>query len=104
MQTGENYRRALKRALQAVVEFQPAMLIVALGLDVARGDPTGSWHLTPRDLEENGRMIGELSLPTLVVQEGGYRTRTLGTNALRFFQGLLAGNQRAPSVIRRRHP
>jgi ribosomal protein S18 acetylase RimI-like enzyme len=35
-------------------------------------------------------MIGELGLPTVVVQEGGYRTRTLGTNARSFFQGLAA--------------
>ena len=103
MLTGESYRRALKRALQVVIQFQPAIMIVALGLDVARGDPTGTWHLTARDFEENGRLIGELSLPTLVVQEGGYRTRTLGTNALRFFQGLLAGSQRTPNSIRRRH-
>lgn len=34
---------------------------------------------------------GRLRLPTLIVQEGGYRTRTLGTNARRFFAGFLAG-------------
>lgn len=39
---------------------------------------------------EDGRMIGALRLPTLVVQEGGYRTRTLGTNARMFFEGLSA--------------
>lgn len=33
-------------------------------------------------------MIGELKLPLLVVQEGGYRTRSLGINALSFFKGL----------------
>ena len=77
------------RGLAAVARFKPAFLVVALGLDPAKGDPTGSWLLKPRDFEENGRMIGALRLPTLVVQEGGYRTRTLGTNARRFFQGLL---------------
>jgi acetoin utilization deacetylase AcuC-like enzyme len=35
-------------------------------------------------------------LPTLVVQEGGYRTRTLGANARNFFQGLWRGAQEAP--------
>jgi hypothetical protein len=33
-------------------------------------------------------MIGALGLPTLVVQEGGYRTQTLGVNARHFFLGL----------------
>jgi hypothetical protein len=40
-------------------------------------------------------MIGSLLLPTLVVQEGGYRTQTLGINARNFFTGLwdgMAGN------------
>ena len=68
--------------------------MVALGLDTARGDPTGTWGLLARDFEAGGRMVGELGLPTLVVQEGGYRTRTLGTNARRFFEGLLAGASR----------
>jgi acetoin utilization deacetylase AcuC-like enzyme len=36
-------------------------------------------------------MIGGLDLPTLVVQEGGYRTQTLGANARHFFTGLWEG-------------
>ena len=64
---------------------------MALGLDTAKGDPTGTWTLTPDDFAENGRRIGALGLPTLVVQEGGYRTRTLGRNARSFFEGLHKG-------------
>jgi len=67
-----------------------------LGLDTAKSDPTGTWSLEARDFEENGRRIGSLRLPTLVVQEGGYRTRTLGTNARRFFEGLHAAIYGAP--------
>ena len=39
-------------------------------------------------------MIGDFGLPTLVVQEGGYDTRTLGTNARRFLAGLVEGTPR----------
>jgi len=87
-QDGAQYRRALRKALEAVRAFDPKFLVVALGFDPAKGDPTGSWLLTSKDFEENGRMIGQLRLPTLVVQEGGYLTRTLGTNARHFFRGL----------------
>lgn len=90
---GPQYRQALTAALQKVVDFGPSVLVVALGLDTARGDPTGSWLLTAKDFLANGRMLGELRLPTLVIQEGGYRTRTLGVNARHFFEGLLAGMQ-----------
>jgi acetoin utilization deacetylase AcuC-like enzyme/GNAT superfamily N-acetyltransferase len=85
---GPRYRMALERALSRIRRFAPSFLIVALGLDTAKGDPTGTWSLTPKDLMENGRMIGRLRLPTLVVQEGGYRTRTLGVNARHFLLGL----------------
>lgn len=37
-------------------------------------------------------MLGRLRLPTLVIQEGGYRRKTLGSNARHFFQGLAGGN------------
>ncbi|HEY8521901.1 MAG TPA: histone deacetylase family protein [Gammaproteobacteria bacterium] len=85
---GPTYRDALVRALARIDKFGPAFLVVSLGLDVVRGDPTGSWSLVSRDLQQNGELIGALGLPTLVVQEGGYRTRTLGVNARNFFQGL----------------
>ena len=86
--TGEAYRTVLAEALERIEDFQPQFLIVALGLDTAKGDPTGTWSLTARDFEKNGRRIGAIGLPTLVVQEGGYRNRTLGKNAFRFFKGL----------------
>ena len=88
---GEPYREALSRALRRIERFEPRFLVVALGLDPAKGDPTGSWNLLARDFEANGRMIGSLHLPTLVVQEGGYRIRSLGSNARSFLSGLWEG-------------
>ena len=64
---------------------------MALGLDTAEADPTGSWSLQAKDFEANGEMIGSLHFPTLVVQEGGYDTRVLGINARQFFTGLWSG-------------
>ncbi len=86
---GARYRIALQTALQRIQSFNPQFLVVALGLDPAKGDPTGTWSLGPTDFEKNGQMLGDLRLPTVVIQEGGYRTRTLGTNARRFFEGLV---------------
>ncbi|XOV89110.1 MAG: GNAT family N-acetyltransferase [Pseudomonadota bacterium] len=87
----ENWQKTLREAIRRIRDFRPDFLVLALGLDTARGDPTGSWTMGPADFEENGRLIGAMQTPTLIVQEGGYRTRTLGTNARRFFAGLLAG-------------
>jgi acetoin utilization deacetylase AcuC-like enzyme len=90
---GEHYQRILGRVLKQVITFRPHFLIVALGLDTAKKDPTGTWDLRARDFEENGRQIGSLLLPTLVVQEGGYDNRVLGVNARHFFFGLWSGAQ-----------
>jgi acetoin utilization deacetylase AcuC-like enzyme len=89
---GERYRKTLAIALDRIRKFKPQFLVLALGLDTAKGDPTGSWLLKAKDFRENGRMIGELGLPTLVVQEGGYKTQTLGVNARHFFTGLWDGS------------
>jgi acetoin utilization deacetylase AcuC-like enzyme/GNAT superfamily N-acetyltransferase len=86
------YQQALSTALKRIERFQPEFLVVALGLDTAREDPTGSWDLLDKDFEANGHMIGSLHLPTLVVQEGGYDTRVLGINARHFFAGLWSGS------------
>ncbi len=88
MVDGVRYREVLQRALRIVTAFRPTVLVVALGLDTAKGDPTGSWSLRASDFEANGALLGALRLPTLVVQEGGYNTRSLGTNVRRFFWGL----------------
>lgn len=46
------------------------------------------------DFKQNARMLREMRLPTLVIQEGGCRTRTVGANARNFFQGLVDGAYR----------
>ena len=89
---GAHYREALRRAIRRITTFAPQFLVIALGLDTAKGDPTGSWSLRAKDFEATGRMLGALHLPTLVVQEGGYDNRSLGVNARHFFQGLAAGS------------
>ncbi len=45
--------------------------------------------------EKNGAVIGCLKKPTLVVQEGGYKTQLLGINARNFFLGLKKGYYQA---------
>jgi len=91
---GPQYREALKRAVNRIHRFRPLFLVVALGLDTAKNDPTGTWLLTAEDFFENGRIIGELGLRTLIVQEGGYRIRSLGVNARHFFTGLASAGNR----------
>ncbi|GAB4389807.1 GNAT family N-acetyltransferase [Albidovulum sp.] len=98
----EEHRAAIARALRRIARFAPDFLVLALGLDTARGDPTGTWSNRPADFHEIGRMIGAAGLPTVAVQEGGYRIGTLGLNARAFFAGLAEGLAATPP--RRRAP
>ncbi len=84
----EAYRRTLAIALARIRKFRPRFLVLAMGFDTAKGDPTGSWENRGEDFEQIGAMIAAESYPTAIIQEGGYRTRTLGRNAARFFVGL----------------
>jgi len=89
--TADRYRRTLTAALKRIKSFNPAYLVLSLGLDTAKSDPTGTWDHTHDDFFNIGELIGKQKYHTVVVQEGGYRTLTLGTNARYFFQGLWQG-------------
>jgi acetoin utilization deacetylase AcuC-like enzyme len=84
---GEEYRNTLRKALFVVKKHKPDFFIIALGLDTAKGDPTGTWSLSAKDFVMNGKMLASLKLPTLFIQEGGYRNRVLGINARSLFRG-----------------
>lgn len=85
------YLSALDEALARVRKFKPEALVVSLGLDIAKADPTGTWSVTREGLYEVGRRVGGLRLPTLLVQEGGYNIRSLGRNAASMLTGVCAG-------------
>jgi acetoin utilization deacetylase AcuC-like enzyme/GNAT superfamily N-acetyltransferase len=92
-QTPTQYMSKLRKALKRIEEFGPEFLVVALGFDTAKGDPTGTWSLNKKDFNELGKIIARASCPILLVQEGGYHTRSLAANAQEFFQGLWSSSQ-----------
>lgn len=102
--TPDQHRNAIAEGLRRIRRFAPAFLVVSAGFDTARGDPTGTWPNRAKDFDRLGQMIGEQGYSTLVVQEGGYRVRTLGANVRSFFNGLVTGHssarQMAPALAR----
>jgi len=89
--TSDQYLAALAKALKRIAKFRPDYLVVCVGFDTAKGDPTGTWELSGADFTQIGQAIGRMQLPTLMVQEGGYRTRSIGVNARHFFTGVWTG-------------
>jgi len=90
----EEYLAGVDRALRRISQFAPDYLVVALGLDTARGDPTGTWNNRIKDFLELGKRVGAAEAPILVVQEGGYLARSLGKNVYAFFRGLAAATEK----------
>ncbi len=87
----EKYLAAFSRALDRIVRFKPEFLIVSLGFDIMRGDPTGTFTLSPASMRILGRRLMELELPLIVIQEGGYNLRNLRNGAEEFFAGCVEG-------------
>jgi acetoin utilization deacetylase AcuC-like enzyme len=63
-------------------------LVVPLGVDAATDDPNSPLEVTADGFREGGRRLGELGLPTVLVQEGGYDLAALGTLVRAFLEGL----------------
>jgi acetoin utilization deacetylase AcuC-like enzyme len=66
-------------------------LVVALGVDAAGDDPESPLAVTPRGFRAAGRALGELRVPTVVVQEGGYDLDAIGGLVHEFLMGIEEG-------------
>jgi acetoin utilization deacetylase AcuC-like enzyme len=69
---------AVRRVARWARDGGAKALVVPLGVDAAAGDPESPLRVTPSGFREAGRVLGELGLPTVLVQEGGYDLATLG--------------------------
>ncbi len=83
------YLAALDEALAVIRAFAPRYLVVSAGFDIAAGDPVGGFNVTREGFNAIGRRIAALSLPTTIVQEGGYLLETLGENAAAFLRAFI---------------
>lgn len=81
---------ALPRAFERIATFGPDVLVVALGLDASRDDPLQGMQVSVDGFGAMGRMVGALPWPVLVVQEGGYVSKSLGDNLAAFLNGFEA--------------
>lgn len=85
----DDYLREFGTALTAIEHFDAGALVIALGLDAHEGDPMGGFAITTDGFARIGRRIGELGLPTVLVQEGGYLSDQLGSNLRAFLEGFM---------------
>ena len=86
--TEEQYLRVLEKALARIRGFRPSFVVVSLGFDILKGDPTGRFVLPTGALGRIGERLVGLRAPLLIVQEGGYNLRNLRRGAEAFFGGV----------------
>lgn len=71
---------ALDTALSAITGFGADALVVSLGVDIYEGDPISAFTLGQQCFPEIGARLAGAGLPTVLVQEGGYAVKEIGTN------------------------
>jgi len=80
----DHYLRALAFATNRIRAFQPELVLVSLGFDAAADDPLGVLKISTEGFRRIALAISALSLPTVLIQEGGYLAASLGPNAVAF--------------------
>jgi acetoin utilization deacetylase AcuC-like enzyme len=81
----------LEQALNAIAAYAPRYLVVSAGFDTFIDDPLGDFALSTAGYAAIGAQIGQLGLPTLFVQEGGYAVEALGRNVVGLLEGFGQG-------------
>ena len=76
----DDYMVALESALARVSAFGADCLVVALGLDASIDDPFKGLAVTREGFRRIGERLSKVGIPTLLVQEGGYLSDSLGPN------------------------
>ncbi len=88
--TEDAFLAAVERALLAIGRFAPTVMVLSLGFDTFKDDPLAFFGVTTPGFERLGRLIGRVSLPTVLIQEGGYAVDHLAANLSSFLTGFEA--------------
>lgn len=72
----DQWLEALVTIAAAVRAHGSEAMVVSLGVDAAADDPNSPLQITSAGFREAGRLLGELRMPTVFVQEGGYDLET----------------------------
>jgi acetoin utilization deacetylase AcuC-like enzyme len=83
------------QVLPVVRRFDPDFLVIAAGFDTYVLDPVGDFTVPMDAYPIIGERFGQLNLPTVVVQEGGYHAPHLGRLATGFLRGLRSAHRPA---------
>ena len=84
LQPGDDEASAValvERGLQAIADFGAEALVISLGFDMARDDPLSVVGVDGSGFQAMAKLVADVGLPTVLVQEGGYLGPSLSDNA-----------------------
>jgi acetoin utilization deacetylase AcuC-like enzyme len=86
----QEFLAAVKKLADAVSRFHAEALVISAGWDAHRDDPLSKLKVTGDAYGRIGEILGDLGLPSAIVQEGGYSLAAVAEAALNFVQGFQA--------------
>ncbi|WPB55152.1 histone deacetylase family protein [Xylophilus sp. GOD-11R] len=84
------FTAALDTAFDAMTAFGTQALVLPLGFDGLKGDPTALLGFDNACFRLAGERVRALGVPTVIVQEGGYMVDAIGAALDAFLEGLNA--------------
>lgn len=80
---------AIDEGMRSIANFAPDALVVSLGFDPFKGDPSSDLAVSTEGFRAAGERIGTYQGPVVLIQEGGYLVEKLGDNLNAFLDGFL---------------
>lgn len=87
--------QAIDQGMQSIHEVAPKALLVSLGFDPFKGDPSSDLAVSTEGFRAAGERIGAYRGPVVLVQEGGYLVEKLGDNLDAFLDGFMRARNAA---------
>jgi acetoin utilization deacetylase AcuC-like enzyme len=81
------FRAAQTRALDAIADFDPGLIVISFGADTFIDDPISKFRLETGDYAVLAADIAARGWPGVIVMEGGYAGDALGRNVASFLSG-----------------
>lgn len=87
------FSAAISEGMASILNYGPAALVVSLGFDAFKGDPSAGLSVSTPGFRSAGQLIGRYKGPVVLIQEGGYVIDSLAENMTAFLDGFLAARQ-----------
>ena len=84
---------AIDTGMASILAYQPKALLVSLGFDPFKGDPSSDLAVSTEGFRGAGERIGAYRGPVVLIQEGGYLVDKLGENLDAFLEGFMRARQ-----------